>query len=191
MTSQEEFSLPPLDADGRVDLLTGLDAPEIFYRFLSKAILSTRRDSSRRVALLRVRLGIEPLRRARNKISDSGLSFRVVQFAEVLRSQTRSDEQVVRIGEVTFLILARVRDVSEVEAMSSRFISAIADAKFDRDSNLESVDSSVTVERGSSAQAGDQSIDIDIAGYPFEVFMDTYLHIEGEEMLEFLERVGV
>lgn len=99
MSSQEGFSLPRLETDGHIDLLTGLAAPEIFYRFMEKAISSTGRDPSRAVALMRVRLGLEPLRRSSIEVSNDGLAFRIVQFAEFLQSHTRSDEHLARIGE--------------------------------------------------------------------------------------------
>jgi len=141
MSTQGEFSLPPLETDGHIDLLTGLDAPGIFYRFLEKAISSSGRYPSRSVAIIRVRLGLESLRRSSIEVSDEGLAFRVVQLAKILRSHTRSDEHLVRIGEVTFLILV--------------------------------------------------TVGIEVAGYPIQISIDGFLHETGEEMISFLERVGV
>ena len=203
MSSQEEFSLPKLETDGHIDLLTGLDAPEIFYRFMEKAISSTGRDPSRAVALMRVRLGLEPLRRSSIEVSNDGLAFRIVQFAKVLQSHTRSDEHLVRIGEVTFLILVTVRDSSKVGAISSRLITALADARFDEALGSESVDGYLPVEKGSASlgipgtidqsshQSSHLSVELDVSGYPMQVSVDGFLHQAGEEMITFLERVGV
>lgn len=199
MSSQEGFSLPRLETDGHIDLLTGLAAPEIFYRFMEKAISSTGRDPSRAVALMRVRLGLEPLRRSSIEVSNDGLAFRIVQFAEFLQSHTRSDEHLARIGEVTFLILVTVRDSSKVGAISSRLITALADARFDGALGSESVDRDLPVEKGSALlgtpgtidQFSHKSVEIDVSGYPMQVFVDGFLHQAGEEMITFLERVGV
>jgi hypothetical protein len=183
VTSQENFSLPPLDVDGRVDLLTGLDAPEIFYRFLAKAISSSLRDRSHRIVLVRVRLGLEPLSHSSISVTEGSLAFRVVQFAGFLQSQTRSDEHVVRIGEVTFLILAKVRNQGEATSMVSRLLRSLADAKFDRDGDSGSVDDRSLVEREYVERSDDQRVKVDISGYPFEILVDLFLHNEGEEML--------
>lgn len=191
MSSQEDFLLPALDVDGRIDRLTGLDAPEIFYRFLEKAIFSTRRDPSHSVALVRVRLGLESLRKASFGVSDSGLAFRVAQLAGILQSQTRSDEHLVRIGEVTFLILARVSDSNDLEAMRSRLVRALADLKFNSAENGKTVDRTVAVESESGLPLTDQSIEVELDGYRFDISVDSFLHNEGEEMLELLERAGV
>ena len=191
MSSQEDFLLPALDADGRIDRLTGLDAPEIFYRFLEKAIFSKRRDPSHSVALVRVRLGLESLRMASFGVSNSGLAFRVAQLAGILQSQTRSDEHLVRIGEVTFLILARVSDSNDLEAMRSRLVRALADLKFNSTENGETVDRTVAAESESGLPLTHQSIEEEIDGYRFEISVDSFLHKEGEEMLELLERAGV
>lgn len=199
MSSQEGFSLPRLETDGHIDLLTGLAAPEIFYRFMEKAISSTGRDPSRAVALMRVRLGLESLRRSSIEVSNDGLAFCIVQFAKFLQSHTRSDEHLVRIGEVTFLILVTVRDSSKVGAISSRLITALADARFDGVLGSESVDRNSPVEKGSALlgtlgtidQFSHKSVEIDVSGYPMQVSVDGFLHQAGEEMLTFLERVGV
>jgi len=166
---------------------------------MEKAISSTGRDPSRAVALMRVRLGLEPLRRSFIEVSNDGLAFRIVQFAKVLQSHTRSDEHLVRIGEVTFLILVTIGDSSKVGAISSRLITALADARFDGALGSESVDSNLPVEKGSASlgtprtidQSSHQSVELDVSGYPMQVSVDGFLHQAGEEMITFLERVGV
>jgi GGDEF domain-containing protein len=78
-----------------------------------------------------VRLGLEALRRSSIEASDEGLAFRVVQLAKILRSHTRSDEHLVRIGEVTFLILVTVGRSGEIDAITSRLTRALAEATID------------------------------------------------------------
>lgn len=191
MSTQGEFSLPPLETDGHIDLLTGLDAPEIFYRFLEKAISSSGRNPSRSVAIIRVRLGLESLRNSLIEVSDEGLAFRVVQLAKILRSHTRSDEHLVRIGEVTFLLLVTVGQSGEIDGISSRLAIALAEATLDRASLGVSVDGPTPVERGTSLHEVYQSIEVEVAGYPIQISIDGFLHETGEEMISFLERVGV
>ena len=191
MSTQGEFSLPPLETDGHIDLLTGLDAPGIFYRFLEKAISSVGRNPSRSVALIRVRLGLEALRRSSIEVSDEGLAFRVVQLAKILRSHTRSDEHLVRIGEVTFLILVTVGKSGEIDAISSRVARALAEATLGRASLVVSVDGPIPVEKVTSLHEVYQSIEVEVAGYPIQISIDGFLHETGEEMISFLERVGV
>ncbi len=191
MSTQGEFSLPPLETDGHIDLLTGLDAPGIFYRFLEKAISSVGRNPSRSVALIRVRLGLEALRRSSIEVSDEGLAFRVVQLAKILRSHTRSDEHLVRIGEVTFLILVTVGKSGEIDAISSRLARALAEATLGRASLVVSVDGPIPVEKVTSLHEVYQSIEVEVAGYPIQISIDGFLHETGEEMISFLERVGV
>ncbi len=191
MSTQGEFSLPPLETDGHIDLLTGLDAPEIFYRFLEKAISSSGRYPSRSVAIIRVRLGLESLRRSSIEVSDEGLAFRVVQLAKILRSHTRSDEHLVRIGEVTFLILVTVGKSGEIDAISSRLARALAEATLGRASLVVSVDGPIPVEKVTSLHEVYQSIEVEVAGYPIQISIDGFLHETGEEMISFLERVGV
>ena len=191
MSTQGEFSLPPLQTDGHIDLLTGLDAPGIFYRFLEKAISSSGRNPSRSVALIRVRLGLEALRRSSIEVSDEGLAFRVVQLAKILRSHTRSDEHLVRIGEVTFLILVTVGKSGEIDAISSRLARALAEATLGRASLVVSVDGPIPVEKVTSLHEVYQSIEVEVAGYPIQISIDGFLHETGEEMISFLERVGV
>ena len=191
MSTQGEFSLPPLQTDGHIDLLTGLDAPGIFYRFLEKAISSAGRSPSRSVALIRVRLGLEPLRRSSIEVSDEGLAFRVVQLAKILRSHTRSDEHLVRIGEVTFLILVTVGRSGEIDAITSRLTRALAEATIDCASLGVSVDGPTPVEKGTALHEAHRSIEVEVAGYPIQISVDGFLHRTGEEMIAFLERVGV
>ena len=191
MSTQGEFSLPPLQTDGHIDLLTGLDAPGIFYRFLEKAISSSGRYPSRSVAIIRVRLGLESLRRSSIEVSDEGLAFRVVQLAKILRSHTRSDEHLVRIGEVTFLILVTVGKSGEIDAISSRLARALAEATLGRASLVVSVDGPIPVEKVTSLHEVYQSIEVEVAGYPIQISIDGFLHETGEEMISFLERVGV
>ena len=191
MSTQGEFSLPPLQTDGHIDLLTGLDAPGIFYRFLEKAISSAGRNPSHSVALIRVRLGLEALRRSSIEASDEGLAFRVVQLAKILRSHTRSDEHLVRIGEVTFLILVTVGKSGEIDAISSRLARALAEATLGRASLVVSVDGPIPVEKVTSLHEVYQSIEVEVAGYPIQISIDGFLHETGEEMISFLERVGV
>jgi hypothetical protein len=191
MSTQGEFSLPPLETDGHIDLLTGLDAPGIFYRFLEKAISSSGRYPSRSVAIIRVRLGLESLRRSSIEVSDEGLAFRVVQLAKILRSHTRSDEHLVRIGEVTFLILVTVGKSGEIDAISSRLARALAEATLGRASLVVSVDGPIPVEKVTSLHEVYQSIEVEVAGYPIQISIDGFLHETGEEMISFLERVGV
>lgn len=186
--STPQWTLPPLETDGQIDLLTGLDSPEIFYRFLKKGISASERSQSHVVTLIRVRLELSSLQELGTEVNNSGMAFRILLLSKFLQSQTREDENLVRIGEATFLILAKVENSFDLDSISRRFKKALAEVKFDGDGVENSVDNLSTVDVDSAVG---QSVSLEIAGYPVRVAVDGYLHQRGEEMLDFLERVGV
>ena len=138
-----------------------------------------------------MRLGLESLRNSSIEVSDEGLAFRVVQLAKILRSHTRSDEHLVRIGEVTFLILVTVGRSGEIDAIASRLSRALVEATIDCASLGVSVDGPTPVEKGTALYEAHRSIEVEVAGYPIQISVDGFLHGTGEEMIAFLERVGV
>ncbi len=170
-----------LQNDGHVDQLTGLDAPDIFYRFLEKALALEIRSGRVETALVRFRLSIvnaelishesalnidpgsSPIQITDSQEDpyDSESAFAVALFARFLSRATRSDENITRIGELTFLLLAHVKDEAELLSLKNRFEVALA------------------------------QIDLKQGDCDFSVDIDCFLHQPGEEMLDFLERVDV
>jgi hypothetical protein len=75
--------------------------------------------------------------------------------------------------------------------MRSRLVRALADLKFNSAENGKTVDRTVAVESESGLPLTDQSIEVELDGYRFDISVDSFLHNEGEEMPELLERAGV
>lgn len=168
----EDRIFPPLVIDGQIEVLTGLDAPEIFYKFLEQAIARSHRQKGGLIALIRFRFIADQTRfGAQGKRS---LEFEVVALGDFLKKRTRADERVVRIGEATFLILALVDDQSGLDEMINRFSSSLAD--FYRN-------------------IGGQTFLVENNGIPpqglFEVELSSFTYQEGETLLDLLERAGV
>ena len=181
-----------LQSDGQVDQLTGLDAPEIFYKFLEKALASEKRNHGIRTAIVRFRLSIvnENLNTRGNEstshgekgliqiadhgekgliqiahqdenLFDSESSFAVALFAKFLSRISRSEENITRIGELTFLLLAHVKDEAELLRLENRMKEAIAE------------------------------VDLKQGKCDFSVNIEGFMHQHGEEMLDFLEKAEV
>ena len=157
---------PPVVTDGRIDVLTGLDAPEIFYKFLERSIAQTSRSQERITALLRFRLSFDEI--------TSSVEFEVAALSDFLRKRARADENLVRIGEVTFLLLARVTNEDELAKMTMRFLKAIPDFQARYSEKSKSVDSDLMSMR-----------------YASQVEISAFCYKDGESMIDFLERAGV
>ena len=157
---------PAVVTDGRIDVLTGLDAPEIFYKFLERAIAQTSRNPDHITALLRFRLTFDE--------STQSVEFEVAALSDFLKKRTRADENLVRIGEVTFLILTRVANEDELARMIERFSQAIPDFQARYSGKREFVDSDQASTKFAS-----------------QVKISAFLYKNGESMLDFLERAGV
>lgn len=184
MSGNERVTLPPVATDGRVDILTGLDAPEIFYKFLQKEIAAARRNPGYLLTLLRIRMDVARLVDFHCHLSPNNskdiqditafLEIEVAALANSLRAITRSDENLVRIGDVTFLVMARVGSEGEVDSTLARFKMSLAEvglAKVRGDENVEKL------------------VPVDIQETYF--FVDAFVYETGEEILDFLERAGV
>lgn len=184
MSGDERVTLPPIDTDGRMDILTGLDAPEIFYKFLQKAIASVGRNPSHLLTLLRIRIDIDQLidiyrRLSRSKFINveditSFIEFEVAALANSLRTLTRSDENLVRIGDVTFLVMARISNNDDLAATLARFRKSLAEMGLARVRGGEVVERMITVD-----------------GQETHFSVDAFVYETGEEMLDFLQRAGV
>lgn len=184
MSRDERVTLPPVATDGRVDILTGLDAPEIFYRFLQKAIASSGRNPGHLLTLLRIRIDVDQLIDIHHRLSRGNslgveelsafIEFEVAALANSLRNITRSDENLVRIGEVTFLVMARISSESDVAATLARFKKSLAE---------------VGLARVRGDEVVEKLVPVDIQGTNF--FVDAFVYETGEEMLDFLQRAGV
>lgn len=165
----------------QTDKLTGLDAPEIFYKFLEKALASETRNNGFRTSLVRFRLSIVNeglITRERSAVAnpghttiqstdepedpfDSESSLAVALFAKFLSGVIRSNETVTRVGEMTFLLLAHVKDEGELLSLENRFKGAI---------------SQINLKQGSC---------------DFAVDIDGFIHQPDEDMLDFLQRADV
>jgi GGDEF domain-containing protein len=90
--------------NGVIDLLTGLDAPGIFYNFLEREISFANRIQRRSCTLVvfRIRSGFER----------GDLPQFLVEFAYLLKKKMRSDEFLSRIGEMTFVLVIRSAEVN-------------------------------------------------------------------------------
>jgi GGDEF domain-containing protein len=157
---------PAVVTDGRIDILTGLDAPEIFYKFLERAIAQSSRNQEQITALLRFRLTFDEVTQS--------VDFEVAALSDFLKKRTRADENLVRIGEVTFLLLARVANEDELEKMIERFSQAIPDFQARYSGKRKSVDSDQVSTKFAS-----------------QVEISAFCYKNGESMLDFLERAGV
>jgi GGDEF domain-containing protein len=151
--------------DGQRDFLTGLMAPEPFYRYLQQELAFSKRYPEMKVGAI--------------KIVASALSAkadkeqRLVELAHFLKKATRADEIATRIGEYTFISLVRIKignpDMNPEIALSSieerlraaLSIEALSEKGFDGEKKI---------------------LPVEISGY---------IHRENENFLEFLERVEV
>jgi GGDEF domain-containing protein len=172
MSSDGALLLPPLLTDGRIDILTGLDAPEIFYGFLKQAIAHSSRNSDELLVLVRMRIS-EKLSLSKSYDGKS-LEFEVAALADFIKGRTRSDENLVRIGEGTFLLLARVMNEQGHGEMLNRFRSALADFRPVLRGEVNSVDE--------EKMSTEPSLQVEVLSFTYRI---------GESMLDFLERAGV
>ena len=290
MNSGGGLKLPPLRTDGRVDVLTGLDAPEIFYKFLEKAIASHERASANRRAsdvdfalpdlvaeaatdylvtpssrdaeprdaeprdaeprdaetplatpatqrsqsslgLVMLRLDAQGLMSAREAASshrasvpsqpsktgqldhldqsvqldhldqpsqpsskpsedvrnfsneEGDLAFVEITLASIagfLKRRTRSEEILVRIGEVTFLILAKFSHHDEALQMIARLQAALSDLILFGEPGRSTVDRDQSVINSADSHSAAEFLTIQV-----------FTYVDGEGMLNFLERAGV
>ena len=172
--------------DGRIDRLTGLDAPEIFYRTLSKALAASSRNPENGVGILRIFMA--------NPSHGTQGERTLLELANFLRSRVRGDETLSRIGRRTFALLFRVNgDIaishgSDREAVTLRFRSEIEEwirtharagkRKGDGKGNPEGERT-----RGKEEEpCENEKISVEISSVQSTV---------GEEMLELLARAGV
>lgn len=188
-----------LETDGRVDLLTGLDAPEVFYRLLEKSIAMAQRDNRIDIALVRFRLmrsDGQPLFRqvAADELEDAAsgignaasglgnvarelrnadefeaqgeaflaraneLAFAVAKLGKHLTDLVRSDENVARLGEVTFVLVARVAKEGDLEGLLRRFEASLS------------------------------QLDLTWSGDRLVVEIESFTYHQGENLLDLLER---
>lgn len=188
---------PPLITDGRIDILTGLDAPEIFYKFLEQSISRSARRADELTALIRFRMSanviedeVDAVEENVPKVTDFTLQsqqissqessasivldFQVAALADFLKRESRADENLTRIGEGTFLLLVRVANDEELGKAMGRFSDLLADF-----CDLhEKRDSAVEIEELSIPRS-------------FEIALSGFLYEPGESMLNYLERVEV
>lgn len=178
-----------LETDGRVDLLTGLDAPEIFYRFLHKAIAKAEREMGQdhargvtsRLALVRFRLvgvhgeslfpkiasldqsqvseGVDRDNQRLLEVND--LAFSVAHLSKYLSEMVRADENLARLGEVTFLLVAQIGSTDDLTGLLRRF--EVSLSQFD-------------------LQWRERRLTVEITGF---------IHQQGENLLDLLERAEV
>jgi GGDEF domain-containing protein len=90
--------------NGVIDLLTGLDAPGIFYNFLEKEISFANRINRRSCALVVFRI--------KSDFARGDLPQFLVEFAYLLKKRKRGDEFLSRIGEMTFVLVIRSAEVN-------------------------------------------------------------------------------
>ena len=205
-----------LETDGRVDLLTGLDAPEVFYKLLEKSIALAKRDTRINVSLIRFRLTRsdgQPLfqKAVADELEDAAsgpgnaasgpgnaasgpgnaasgpgnaaselrnsesleaqseeflvraneLAFSVAKVGKRLTDLVRSDENVARLGEVTFVLVARVEKEENLEGLLRRFESSLS------------------------------QLDLACGSERLSVEIECFTHQQGETLLDLLERAHV
>ena len=176
-----------LESDGQVDLLTGLDAPEIFYRFLRKAIARAERESTQDrnhegnspLALVRFRLvsagGGTLLSRflaleERNEELDhdeeiileiNSLAFLVAKVGTLLSELIRADENLTRLGETTFLLVAHIGTDGDLSGLLRRFEVSVS------------------------------QLDLQWRGHLITVEIAGFIYQQGESLLDLLERAEV
>lgn len=168
----ERGIFPPLAVDGNIDVLTGLDAPEIFYKFLAQSHALSSRHKEYLPILIRFRVVADLAQLVR--IGRKSLDFEIAALADFLKKRTRVEEKLVRIGEATFLLLAQAENQSGIDAMVGRFANSLADFRSHHGGETVSVD-----DEGNHPQ---RLFDVEVSAFPLQ---------KGESMLDFLERAGV
>ena len=179
--------------DGRVDRLTGLDAPEIFYLMLNREIASTDRKVNRKLLLITFTL------RSRTPLATT--ASQLITLAQLLRSATRSEEIISRLGRMTFVIVLGVDTSPEFEQEASESAldykyAAIAKRYSDQISKFLDTENSQSPYQSNAPDIPSGS------GLPTRFVADsespsTYVDIDfferevGESLLNFLERAGV
>lgn len=179
--------------DGRVDRLTGLDAPEIFYLMLNREIALTDRKVNRKLLLITFTL--------KSRTPAATTAAQLIKLAQLIRSATRSEESISRLGRMTFVVILGVDMSPELDQEASESVldykyAAIAKRYSDQIGNFLDTENN---------QSLDQSNAPDIppgSGLPTRCVADsesqtTYVDIDyferevGESLLDFLERAGV
>ena len=193
--TDETDSLGDIDFvnDGRVDRLTGLDAPEIFYLMLNREIASTDRKVNRKLLLITFTL------KSRTPLATT--AAQMITLAQLLRSATRSEEIISRLGRMTFVIVLGVDTSPEFEQEASESAldykyAAIAKRYSDQISKFLDTENSQSPYQSNAPDIPSGS------GLPTRFVADsespsTYVDIDyferevGESLLDFLERAGV
>jgi GGDEF domain-containing protein len=168
----ERGIFPPLAVDGNIDVLTGLDAPEIFYKFLAQSLARSSRHNEDLTILVRFQVIADHAQLV--SLGRESLDFEVAALADFLKKRTRAEEKLVRIGEATFLLLAQAANQSGIDAMVRRFANSLADFRSHHRGENASVDY-----EGNHPQ---RLFDVEVSAFPLQ---------NDESLLDFLERVGV
>lgn len=184
--------------DGRVDRLTGLDAPEIFYLMLEREIASLDRRANRSMLLMTFTL--------KSRTSVAALAVQLITLAKVLRKATRAEDFLSRLGRMTFVVVLGVEVDRRIGVDDSKLqleakYSAITKRYSDHvremlepsigpdsfDSNSSGRRRGIEVERSGShtrvaSETGEKSTYVDI---------DYFERRAGESLLDLLERAKV
>jgi GGDEF domain-containing protein len=97
--------------DGRVDRLTGLFAPEMFYLMLERELASMDRRANRSILLITFTL--------RSRSSVATKTAQLITLAQVLQSITRTEGLLSRLGRMTFIVVLGVDSDLEIELENS------------------------------------------------------------------------
>lgn len=184
--------------DGRVDRLTGLDAPEIFYLMLEKEIASLDRRVNRSMILMTFTL--------KSRASVVAMATQLITLAQVLRKATRAEDFLSRLGRMTFVVVLGVEvdrgvdsddSKSQLEAKYSAITKRYSDQVKEMlelsvgpdlfDSSSSDRRGGIEVERSGSrsrvaSETGEKSAYVDI---------DYFERRAGESLLDLLERAKV
>jgi hypothetical protein len=151
--------------DGQRDFLTGLMAPEPFYRYLQQELAFSKRYPELKVGAIKIVASALSATEDREQ--------RLVELAHFLKKAIRADELITRIGEYTFISIVRIRNddpAMDPEKTLSRVEERLREAlKIDALSERE-------------GEGSAKVISVEISGY---------VHKNGENYLEFLERAEV
>lgn len=179
LSDSDEIDYLDFSNDGRTDRLTGLDAPEIFYRMLAKELASLMRRRDRRLSLIVITL--------KSSHAIPVVSAQLVALANLLRSATRADEFVTRLGERSFVMVVgyasnqvagtdgKVLEGDEILTAILTRLRLLVDDFLKQDENL-------WRDSRNFAQSDTGSAAVDISGIQSK---------EKEGLLDLLERAGV
>lgn len=184
--------------DGRVDRLTGLDAPEIFYLMLEREIASLDRRANRSMILMTFTL--------KSRASVVAMATQLITLAQVLRKATRAEDFLSRLGRMTFVVVLGVevdRGVDSDDSKSQLEAKYSAITKRYSDQVKEMLELSVGPDLFYSSSSGRRGgIEVERSGSHSRVASETgeksaYVDIDyferraGESLLDLLERAKV